>query len=704
MKKSVKKLLLVSILLLIGLISNAKLSSAAEKEETVIATESEWHYYNQGSDQYPGDQWLTKDFDDQSWDTGVGPFGYHPKNDQVKINTTLTYGEDENNKYPVYLFRKKITITQDDLTKHNKLQLQLKADDSAVIYSNGKEIQRVRYEKEPVDFTDYSGSLSDDATAYETYSLDLSDANLTAGENEIAVAVFQQKSTSSDLTFDLGMSLGIKAEDTPKKISVTFNGDTNTQKGITWHTTNEAATDIRYLASKEKPTSLAQATYATGTSNSVDVIGGYAHKVLLTDLNADTTYWYQVGDQEKNSWSELAQLKTADQDDAVRFLFVDDSQGSSEYDYQISAKTFARGLANDPLTDFIIQGGDLVNNSDNASQWDWLFATGQTTWSNQTVASVSGNHDTAKNTFANHFNYENQASGDEEDGVYYSYDYQYAHFVMLNTNDIENNQLGAAQTSWMEQDIKDAKEKGAKWIIVMMHKGTQTVANHISDADVVGMRAQLQPIFTELGVDMVLQGHDHTYSRSQVINGLEPDTNPTTIVENGVTKTVNPKGPVYLTINASGTKFYQPQSAEIIAKYGVFPVIYTQKNQQMFANFTITEQELSFDSYLYNATGDDAIDLYDSYTIAKRATIPVESLKITNNALTTVKKGTSITLNTTISPENATDKTTQWASQKPEIATVDEVGKLTAVKAGITKITATTSNGKTSSVTVRVTP
>ena len=52
-------------------------------------------------------------------------------------------------------------------------------------------------------------------------------------------------------------------------------------------------------------------------------------------------------------------------------------------------------------------------------------------------------------------------------------------------------------------------------------------------------------------------------------------------------------------------------------------------------------------------------------------------------------------------PENATDKTVNWSSSDPSVASVDAGGKVTAVKEGSATITAK-SGGKTATCAVTV--
>ena len=69
----------------------------------------------------------------------------------------------------------------------------------------------------------------------------------------------------------------------------------------------------------------------------------------------------------------------------------------------------------------------------------------------------------------------------------------------------------------------------------------------------------------------------------------------------------------------------------------------------------------------------------------------------------TLTEGDSQTLVATIVPENATNKNVSWSSSDESVATVDQSGKVTALKAGSAIITVTTSDGgKIATCTVTV--
>lgn len=95
-------------------------------------------------------------------------------------------------------------------------------------------------------------------------------------------------------------------------------------------------------------------------------------------------------------------------------------------------------------------------------------------------------------------------------------------------------------------------------------------------------------------------------------------------------------------------------------------------------------------------------------TATCKVTVKAEKVAVTGVKLDktehTLAVGGTVTLVATVTPEGATNKKVAWKSDKTDIATVDENGKVTAVKAGVAKITVTTEDGKktaTCAITVK---
>lgn len=82
-------------------------------------------------------------------------------------------------------------------------------------------------------------------------------------------------------------------------------------------------------------------------------------------------------------------------------------------------------------------------------------------------------------------------------------------------------------------------------------------------------------------------------------------------------------------------------------------------------------------------------------------TIVVTDIKINEN-VTSMKEGESQKLTATITPDDATDKNITWKSSDESIATVSALGEVIAKKYGTVDITATSSNGKISTIKINI--
>ena len=87
---------------------------------------------------------------------------------------------------------------------------------------------------------------------------------------------------------------------------------------------------------------------------------------------------------------------------------------------------------------------------------------------------------------------------------------------------------------------------------------------------------------------------------------------------------------------------------------------------------------------------------------ASSSPVAVTGVTLDKSTLT-MTVGEDVTLKATVKPDDATDKTVTWASDKTSVATVDENGKVSAKAAGTAVITVTTKDGgKTAKCTVTV--
>ena len=118
-------------------------------------------------------------------------------------------------------------------------------------------------------------------------------------------------------------------------------------------------------------------------------------------------------------------------------------------------------------------------------------------------------------------------------------------------------------------------------------------------------------------------------------------------------------------------------------------------------NGLVTVVNISNTPITITATTTDGTQLSATCAITTK---PVLAEEITlNKATTELTIGEEETLTFTIAPENATYKSVKWESDKPEIASVDDDGNVTAIKDGTAEITVTTMDGSGKSATCTVT-
>lgn len=96
---------------------------------------------------------------------------------------------------------------------------------------------------------------------------------------------------------------------------------------------------------------------------------------------------------------------------------------------------------------------------------------------------------------------------------YYSFDYGNAHFIALDTKmgELYNYE---EQVSWLKQDLTSLPED-VVWKVVFLHHNGKSCTYKEDYEGVVS----LYPLFDEYNVDLVLNGHAHTYERLNPMNG-----------------------------------------------------------------------------------------------------------------------------------------------------------------------------------------
>ncbi len=476
--------------------------------------------------------------------------------------------------------------------------------------------------------------------AYEFYNI-LSD--LTVDNNPAP-----QSDNHAKITYNGKVSVVPTVEDLrlPSGIAVTFGADSATTRNICWYTkTSVTGTDIEIVPYSKnpkftgKPTTgssiLAETKRVTREVPGVDlgVIGVISynfdvnrHMIKIGGLKPGQKYCYRVGDASRGWWSEVGTFEMADRSDSFTFFHMSDSQGGIERQYETWADLVDTAFKLYPQAKFIMHTGDVVDSGKNFKQWNWVFNAADDSLMDSVMMPATGNHEkNGDNATVDNFLLSNLPKQDTASGVYYSYDYNNAHFMVLNTNDLNSdNTLGTKQLEWLKAD---AAASDKEWKIVALHKAIYSNGSHYDDDDVVALRKQLSELMPQLGIDVVLQGHDHVYLRTTAMKNNEKcEIVERTITHNGTAydAMVNPDGTVYAIDGCSGVKYYQTKNAADTDK--LFPraeAIY-DATAPVFSAIQIDGENLYFDAYTVKNGSAAKIDSF-AITKAEGAEAPTDA-------------------------------------------------------------------------------
>lgn len=347
----------------------------------------------------------------------------------------------------------------------------------------------------------------------------------------------------------------------PDRIIATATEDPATSISITWRTNN--ITDSTY-GQIVKANSDARFDMRASTVNAITSIvslkqgknnqGEFKypannklpdvnyHAITFKNLSPDTLYNYRVSGS-KGKWSPWQQIKTSPLtvNKDVEFLYFGDAQNGI---YSHWPMVLRRAWKNATNAEFAIYAGDLVNEGANDKQWsNWLNA-GRFIHGMLPAVLVAGNHEydwqvQANENTNNSIKTSTKASTQKnwalstlwqdqftlppapslpkalQETVYVSH-YPDLDVFVLNSEAQGDVALLQAQAEWLDDQLQHST---AQWRIVTMHHPVFSscgVPLNTPGQDEPEVRAAFLPVLLKHNVDLVLQGHDHTYARGSI--------------------------------------------------------------------------------------------------------------------------------------------------------------------------------------------
>lgn len=444
-------------------------------------------------------------------------------------------------------------------------------------------------------------------------------------------------------------------------------GENATKMNFAWYCVTEEMPKIKLMDSQGRVIQEVQgqqnlANKETITEND-NVITLIPNKVTVSGLAENTSYQYQY--YLDGAWSDTYTFETKSTEN-FSVMYVGDPQigasvgqddNSKEYHAMNDAynwnHTLSSALSAHSNVSFILSAGDQINQTSVSKDADKLeqqieyagFLSSPLLRS-MPVATTIGNHDSKSVNYSNHFNNPNTATsvatteGKTDAGTDYYFTYGNTLFVSIDTNNYN--------CATHENVIKEAVEANpdATWRVLMFHQDIYGSGYDHSDSDGIVLRTQLTPIIDKYDFDAVLQGHDHTYSRTYQLSSdgqthssyqSAPKTNTDdfsaylgdnacynilTNIENK-NNVVNPEGTVYFEANsATGSKYYQ-----LIGTQQNYIAARSQSWRPTYSVIDFTETTLTVKTY-DAATNTELVadgNIKTSYTIVK--SVEKEDLK-----------------------------------------------------------------------------
>lgn len=308
----------------------------------------------------------------------------------------------------------------------------------------------------------------------------------------------------------------------PDRIILTWTGDPATTQAVTWRTDTTITEAIAEIAPDDgSPYFVDNAMQFTATSETIE-LQSYTvtyHTVDFTGLEPDTLYAYRVGDG--SIWSEWSQFRTAKEiADPFSFIYVGDAQNNIQ---SMWTRVIRQAYARIPDARFILHAGDLINDDQSDSEWGEWFAAVRGIHTNIPCIATTGNHEYSHLELTPQWRpqFAFPLNGPEVDAlsetVYYI-DYQNVRIISLNTHVMNQEiipRLTNAQVAWLREVLENNPNE---WTIVTHHHPMYASAAGRTGHYRLNVRFKL--LYEFYGVDLVLQGHDHSYARGELTSRL----------------------------------------------------------------------------------------------------------------------------------------------------------------------------------------
>lgn len=197
------------------------------------------------------------------------------------------------------------------------------------------------------------------------------------------------------------------------------------------------------------------------------------------------------------------------------FGFISDTQQYTQR-HEAVAKVIAYHHGLEPLQ-FIINGGDVVQNGHKEEEWIEYFKGGSAYLMDIPQIAAIGNHDYRglnNKGFPKFFQKYMRWEGTPDNGNLF---FEMPGFQLVIWNSNTSDLTSAQETemwTWLEKKMKAAQVTGTPLILATHFPVFSSSLNRFTSVSVMKLRSHLVPLVEKYGVKLVLSGHTHMFERS----------------------------------------------------------------------------------------------------------------------------------------------------------------------------------------------
>ncbi len=285
---------------------------------------------------------------------------------------------------------------------------------------------------------------------------------------------------------------------------------------ITWSTLEPGRGTIQYSA--DTSYSLEAVSRVTEVSRSRTGLSYtyYLHRADLSGLQQATEYHYRVAlDGAVLPAGADLRFRTAGRSELKFLAFGDTGQGG-DAQFSLARQMHAENAA------LVVHTGDVVYPAGGHTEYESMFFEPYADLiRNVPMFPCLGNHDYYTGDGAPYLELHSVPADtvpEADRGRYYSFDSGNVHFVSIDSNTPLNRGPAAMarMLQWLDNDLAASREF---WRVVYFHH--PPYASGPNDQDPVSQMARLNivPVLEKHGVELVLNGHEHSYQRTVPLKG-----------------------------------------------------------------------------------------------------------------------------------------------------------------------------------------